>query len=157
MERAQIAALRRRQIDRMLRDVQNLDRLAVPQRGWIAAVRSIVGMRAAQLAARLGLSTSAIAHFERAEAEGAITLNSLEKVAAALDCRFVYAFVPKTSFEELVQARAELIARELVGGVNHTMALEDQALAREQQQELVNDLAGQLARTLPRSLWEDGR
>jgi predicted DNA-binding mobile mystery protein A len=157
MERTKAATLRRRQIDRMLRNTQNLSGLTVPQQGWIATVRNIVGMRAAQLAARLGVTTSAIAHFERAEAEGAITLNSLEKVAAALDCRFVYAFVPQSSFEEMVQTRAELIAREMVGGVSHTMALEDQALAREQQQELVADLAGQLVRTLPRNLWDDVR
>lgn len=139
----------------MLRNVQNLSGLAVPQQGWIAEVRNIVGMRAAQLAARLGVGTSAIAHFERAEADGSITLKSLEKVATALDCRFVYAFVPESSFEDMIQARAQRIAREMVESVGHTMALEDQALAQEQQRELVDDLASDLVRKLPRTLWDE--
>jgi len=155
MERVQTASLRRRQVDRMLRNAQNLSGLAVPQQGWIAEVRNIVGMRAAQLAARLGVGTSAIAHFERAEADGSITLKSLEKVATALDCRFVYAFVPKSSFEDMIQARAQRIAREMVESVGHTMALEDQALAQEQQRELVDDLASDLVRKLPRTLWDE--
>ena len=157
MERAQTASLRRRQIDRLLRNAQHLQGVSIPQRGWIAEVRGILGMRVVQLAARLGVTSSAVSQFEQAEANGSITLNSLEKVAAALDCRLVYAFVPKSSFEDMVGARAELIARQLVRGVSHTMALEDQALAQEQQQELVDDIAGELVRTLPRSLWDEIR
>lgn len=128
-----------------------------PRRGWIAEVRGIIGMRAAQLATRLGVTQSAVAQFERSEQEGTITLNTLRKAAAALDCRLVYAFVPESTFEELVRARAQLIAREMVGSVEHTMALEDQAASLEQQQELIGDVADDLVRRLPRELWDAPR
>lgn len=157
MERVRSASLRRRQIDRMLRGVHYLRTIAVPQRGWIAEVRGVIGMRAAQLAARLGVTQSAVSQFERAEADGSITLRTLAKVAQGLDCRLVYAFVPEQSFEDLVQDRARLVAQEMVGAVGHTMALEDQQLGQDEQQETIEELAETLARTLPRELWDTSR
>lgn len=157
MTREAVASLRRRQVDRVVRGGAGLAGVAPPQRGWIAETRKLIGMRAAQLAARLGVTQAAVAQFERAEAERTITLQTLEKVAAALDCRLVYAFVPRTSFEELVRARAERVARQQVGGVDHTMALEDQALAQEAREDLIRELTDQLVRTLPRELWDEER
>jgi predicted DNA-binding mobile mystery protein A len=114
-------------------------------------------MRLAQVAARLGVSAPAVAQFERSEADGTITLNTLEKVAGALGCRMVYTFVPleAASFEALVEARATRVASEMVRGVGHTMALEDQATNQEIQQEEISDLARDLIRRLPRSLWDE--
>jgi predicted DNA-binding mobile mystery protein A len=112
-------------------------------------------MRRAQLAHRLGVSNSAVTQFEQAEVAGSITLNTLAKVAAALDCRLVYAFVPRTTFEEAVNARAQQVARQMLARVGHTMALEDQALNQEYQQEMIDDLARDLVASLPRELWDD--
>ena len=113
-------------------------------------------MRTAQLAARMGVGASAIPQFERSEAEGSITLNTLQKAATAFDCRLVYAFVPKeASFDETIRARAEFVARAMVGGVSHTMALEDQSTTQENQQEMIAELAQDLVRKLPRSLWDE--
>ena len=152
----QIASLRRRQLDRLLTKTEVVKGLTPPTHGWIAEVRNLIGMRAAQVAARLRISTAAVLQFERSEAEGSINLSSLEKVAGALGCRLVYAFIPEaSSFEEMVQARAELVARRMVDGVSHTMALEDQSLAPEQQQELIEELTQDLLRRLPRSLWDE--
>ena len=150
------APLRRRQIDRLLRDVEGLRTLATPPRGWIAEIRGVLGMRASQLAGRMDVSPSAVPQFERSEAEGSITLNTLQKAAAALDCRLVYAFVPNQgSFDDTVRKRAELIAQTMVGYVSHTMALEDQETMPEEQHAVIDDLAGDLVRRLPRELWDN--
>jgi hypothetical protein len=66
--------------------------------------------------------------FEEAEAEDRITLRSLRSVAAALDCDFVYAIVPKFgSISELAERRLRQSATQDVLDVEHTMGLEDQA------------------------------
>ncbi|MDA0337488.1 MAG: transcriptional regulator [bacterium] len=63
---------------------------------------------------------------EQAEAKGTITLNSLEKAAQALDCRLIYALVPKQSFADTVERRASSGAKRRLKSASHTMALEAQ-------------------------------
>ncbi len=157
MEHARTTNLRRRQIDQRLAASGTLRDLAVPKGGWIAEIRGLIGMRAAQLAARLGVTQSAVAQFERAEADGAITLNTLTKVAEALDCRLVYALVPRTSFEAMVRTRAALVALRETRQVSHTMALEDQAVRDADVAQLLGDLTAELIRALPRALWDESR
>jgi predicted DNA-binding mobile mystery protein A len=71
---------------------------------------------------------SLIVQQEKAEADDRITLKSLRAFANAFDCDLIYAFVPRAgSLQELVNARARATARTNVLGVEHTMALENQA------------------------------
>ena len=87
----------------------------------------------------LGKSKQRILDFEHAEAEDRITLNSLRRVADAMDCELVYAIVPKSrSIKELAEQHRQRQktsaeqktrdrVREDVLGVEHSMALENQA------------------------------
>jgi len=87
----------------------------------------------------LGQSKKRILDFEHAEADDRITLKSLRRVAGAMDCELVYALVPKSgSIIELaeqhrqrrksrVEQKTRDRVREDVLGVEHTMALENQA------------------------------
>ena len=65
---------------------------------------------------------------EKAEAEDRITLKSLRAVANALDCDLIYALVPRAdSMQALIEDHARVQAKKNVLGVEHSMALEDQA------------------------------
>ena len=56
-------------------------------------------------------------------------MGSLRAAADALGCRLVYALVPKSgSIHELAEERARTKAAENVRAVEHSMALEDQAV-----------------------------
>jgi predicted DNA-binding mobile mystery protein A len=68
-----------------------------------------------ELAARMGIAQSRASKIERAEVEGAIRLRTLGRVAEALNCRLVYAFVPDESLEHIVRYQAELKAAEVLG------------------------------------------
>jgi predicted DNA-binding mobile mystery protein A len=69
------------------------------------------------------------AHLERSEAEYRITLGSLREAADALGCELVYALVPKSgSVQEIPEERARNRAAANVRSVEHSMALEDQAV-----------------------------
>jgi predicted DNA-binding mobile mystery protein A len=147
--------LRREQLDRALGGPVDLRHLPQPKRGWIREVREVLGMSAQQLADRLRVSQPAVAKMEKAEAAGAVTVASLKKAADALGCHFVYAFVPHDSFEALVRTRAREAANNLLGRVEHTMALEAQGgdgVARERR---IQELADELVRTLSRDLWDE--
>jgi predicted DNA-binding mobile mystery protein A len=68
---------------------------------------------------------------EKGEAEDRITLKSLRAAANALDCDLVYALVPRAdSMQELIENRARSDAKKRVLQVEHSMALENQAVGR---------------------------
>jgi predicted DNA-binding mobile mystery protein A len=83
-------------------------------------------MSRVQLASRLGVRPQTVETFEKSEATGSIQLGTLRRVAEALDCTVVYAFVPKTSLEDAVMQRARTIAIRDLRRAAHSMKLEAQ-------------------------------
>jgi len=100
-----------------------------PPKGWLRALREATGITVRELAKRLGKAPSLAVSLEKSEAEYRITLGSLRDVADALGCQLVYALVPKSgSIQKLAEERARTQATENVRSVEHSMALEDQAV-----------------------------
>jgi predicted DNA-binding mobile mystery protein A len=99
-----------------------------PRAGWIRTIRTALRMSQAELATLLQMNQKSLHQLETSEANMKIRLESLEKVANALDCELVYAFVPRKSLHERYQERAHEIASAQLKGVGHTMALENQAV-----------------------------
>ena len=123
--------LRVKQLDRTLEVFRAARKIPRPPRGWLRAVREAVGISASEVARSLKTSRQLPVQFEKAEAEDRITLKSLRTAADALGCELVYALVPRTSsLQDLVKQRARTQARKHVLGVEHSMALEDQAVGR---------------------------
>jgi len=146
--------LRRKQLDRLFHSLAPLRTTPAPTGGWLRAIRRALGMSTYQVAARVGLDASTIRGAEIREAAGSISLETLRKMAASLDCDVVYALVPRRgTLDEALRARAHAVAEVLVGTVEHTMALEAQGLAAEQRQEEIRELAEELIRTQSPELW----
>jgi len=103
-----------------------------PGSGWVRAIRESLGMSAAALARRLGMTHAGVSKLESSEASETISLASLRKLAAALDCELKYALVPRTSLRDMVQNQAESVARERLRPVAHSMSLEDQTVEEPQ-------------------------
>ena len=127
--RPEFKRLRIKQIDRALEPFADAKDSPRPQRGWLRAVREATGITLRQMAARLKKTPSLVAKLEKSEAEYRITLGSLRDAADALGCQLVYALVPKSgSIQDLAEERARSKAAESVRAVEHSMALEDQAV-----------------------------
>jgi len=120
--------LRLSQLARSLSAFTTAKQESRPQRGWLRAIREGLGLTLDHVGKQLGQSRRRILEFEDAEARDRITLHSLRRVAAAMDCELVYAIVPKSgTIAELAERRARAEAEEDVRDVEHTMALENQA------------------------------
>jgi len=120
--------LRLKQLDRALAPFRTLLANPRPPKGWVRAIREAIGVSSGDLAERLGTSRQLALQQEKAESEDRITLKSLRALARALDCDLVYALVPRTdSLQELVDMRSRAKAKANVLGVEHSMALENQA------------------------------
>jgi predicted DNA-binding mobile mystery protein A len=116
----------RLRLDERLQALQPIDRFRAPPKGWVRALRDALGMTGAQLGARIGVRPQTIESIEKSEAAGTIQLNTLRRAAEALDCTLVYALVPNSSLQAVVEARAHKIAIRELQRVAHTMRLEAQ-------------------------------
>jgi predicted DNA-binding mobile mystery protein A len=103
-------------------------KMARPNKGWIRAIRQALGMTAAQLGHRMGITQATISWLETSEVNGSIGLANLQKAAEAMKCTLVYAIVPNTSLDEIVSDQAKKVAAAELAPVEHTMALESQGL-----------------------------
>jgi predicted DNA-binding mobile mystery protein A len=123
--------LRLKQLDRTLKPFRVAAKNPRPQKGWLRAIREAAGISASEVARTLKTSRQLPVQLEKAEAEDRITLKSLRAAADALGCELVYALVPKANtLHDLVEERARVQAKKHVLGVEHSMALEDQAVGR---------------------------
>ena len=145
----------RRQLDKRLNLLRNSEAFARPPRGWIKAVREALGMTTAQLAKRIGVSQPRAVKIENAETKGSITLDSLERAAHALDCRLVYALVPRNPLDELVTERAERLAKQRMESTRHSMALEAQGVDAADEQEQLKRMVQRLLDKAGSELWEE--
>lgn len=151
--RAADGALARKNLDKRLAPMDP-HAFARPPRGWIRAIREALGMTTSQLAQRLRIAQPSVVGLEKAEASKAITLESLERVARALDCSLVYALVPRQSLETLVQERAREAAQERLRRISHSMTLEDQRVGEEDERAQLERLARQLIDGPGSALWD---
>lgn len=113
-----------------------------PQGGWLRGIRNALGMSVADVARRAGVTGPAVTQAERSERSGTIRLETLQRFAAAMNCRVVYAVVPAAPLEDVVLDRARMLAREELGRVARTMSLEAQDIV------VTDDWVDDLARRL---------
>ncbi|MBK5105582.1 MAG: mobile mystery protein A [Burkholderiales bacterium] len=129
-------------------------RSSPPGGGWVRAIREALGMTQAQLAARLDISRQSLQGLERAEANRRITLDSLDRLAKAMDCRLVYALVPEEgSLDDVRARRAQEVANEMLKSTEHSMKLEAQGVPGRESKRQRKLLVDSLLRGSPRKLW----
>ncbi|HYZ56348.1 MAG TPA: mobile mystery protein A [Streptosporangiaceae bacterium] len=138
----QVSRRSRELLDSHFDEWQQLRGLARPPRGWIRAVREALGMSAAALAARLGVTAGAVTRLEQSEAAERIRLDTLRRTADALGCDLVYLLVPRRPLTAVVRDRARDLAHRQIAAVEQTMRLEDQATgtAKEMEDQLTEQL-----------------
>ncbi|MDP2124618.1 MAG: mobile mystery protein A [Parvibaculum sp.] len=128
----------------------------LPVEGWIATVRKALGMSGAELARRLGVTRARVSQAEQAEREGGVSLKTMQAMAEAMGCRFVYAIVPAEGrIEGVVAAQARKKAEALVARASTHMALERQALPAKKNRAEVERVARALMEDPPPGFWSE--
>jgi predicted DNA-binding mobile mystery protein A len=144
----------RDQLEISLSKFKPLQSAPIPVRGWIRAIRDGLGMSGRQLAHRLGLSRQRTAFIEKQELDGSATLKTMHRVAEALDCVFVYGFIPKTGLEETVRRQARHYAARQLDRAHHTMSLEAQSLGQQENRAVLEDMMRELMDKPPKNFWD---
>jgi predicted DNA-binding mobile mystery protein A len=132
-----------------------LKQVAIPQYGWVKAIRTSLGMSMQQLGNKLGISKQGVLDLERREKDGSITIKSLKEVARALDMQLVYGFIPNDgSLDSLIEKRAIELATKIVLRTATTMELEDQANSKERIEKAIRERANEIKKEIPKILWD---
>jgi predicted DNA-binding mobile mystery protein A len=143
----------RRQLDQRFLSLRPVVRETRPRRGWVRAIRDALGMSTTELAARLHVSQSTVVDIEQSEMSETIKVETLRRVAAALDCDLFYALVPRTALDEAVRAQARRKASLHLRTIAHHGRLEDQAVPDEATAAQLDELATRLIDK--RGLWAE--
>jgi predicted DNA-binding mobile mystery protein A len=147
--------LAREQLDTTLKRFESLKTLVPPRRGWIRAIRDALGMTGEQLSIRLNVNKQRVSRIEQDEKLGKVKLETLRRVAEAMDCIFVYGFVPRDSIEQTVRNQARLVAKKRTARSNQTMRLEKQELSEKEKEKALRYLIEDITNTMPKSLWDE--
>lgn len=131
--------------------------LSRPPEGWLCTARKALRMSGAQLARRLGVSRALISRTEKNELTGSVTLKTMQNMAEAMGCRFVYAIVPEQDTQTLIEQQARKKSISMVEQANQQMALEAQALSAQQIQYEIARLQKELLEKMPKDFWDDDK
>ena len=143
------------QLEQKLEPFQNADKVLVPDKGWINTIRISLNMTMAQLGSKLNITRQGVKKIEESEAKGSISINSMREIGNAIDLKFVYGFVPKDgTIDNLINLKAQKLARKIVLRTNQNMKLEDQGISEEKINQSILDLAADIKREMRKSLWD---
>ena len=145
--------LRLEQVDQALERFRALE-AQPPRRGWVRAIQGALGMSNRQLANRLHLKPQTIEDMQDGEASGTIKLQTLQKLAGAMDCHLVYAVVPNKPLAQIRKDQALRVALPQLKRVAHSMNLEAQGISDAEQKLELDRLVQKLLTGNPRKLWE---
>jgi predicted DNA-binding mobile mystery protein A len=143
--------MQRRRWARLLdRNAERFSDMHVPEKGWIATMRLALGMTAENVAMRKGVSRNAVYQAENSEKDGAVSLKQMERLAAAMGGKFVYAIVPDAPIEQLKYAQARRRARAL------SLVEPDFATwPKDEKQDWLDDMAAQQLHDTPPGFWDE--
>lgn len=130
----------------------------IPPSGWIKAIRRAFGISTRQLAKLLDVNIGSVHTLEKREAKGKATLEVIEKAAKAMNCKLIYAIVPKEPYQNLdaiIQEKTIKLAKEIIEKVEHSMRLEKQG--SEITREHIERLAKELKEKIDPRIWGDSK
>lgn len=98
--------LERVSLDKAFDKIRNVMYIKKPINGWIRTIRESLGMSIAQLAKRVGVVSSRIYKIENDEIDNKLTLNTLENIAKALNCKLFYVLIPEKPLQTILEDRS---------------------------------------------------
>lgn len=94
--------------------------------GWIYYMRHALNLTLEKLGHLAHLSKATVQQIEKREAKGRVTIETLRKLAGAMDCEFIYAFVPRKELKTFLFEKAYKKAEAIIRNADVHMTLEAQ-------------------------------
>ena len=151
-----VARTKQRQAKNRIKQASRVsEAFETPLGGWLATFQQAIGMSAPALAERLGISRNSVYSSIKKERIGSISVKQLEKMAEAMGGKLIYAIVPREGpIEEIIMAQARKKAKRIIQRTRAHMALEEQTEGLRSQVEMIEELASEMVREMPRDFWK---
>lgn len=150
--------LRRRQLDTCFKSILPIvAELSSCSGTWIKEIRNALGISQTQFAKLLGISRPAFIQLEANEEKQTIELQTLRRIANAINCQLVYSLVPDPRYrglDAILKERAKIMAKKIINDVAKTMALEDQSVKKQELDYQIQELADELVMNLDKRIWD---
>lgn len=144
-----------KQLDKQFQPWHQIKQWYKPKCNWIHTIRKALGITTKQLAKKLDVDRSRVVRIESDELKGALTIQTLNAIANALNCDFIYVLVPKKPLCKILGDQAQKIATLRIKRVSNNMLLENQALSTKQNKSQIKELREILLTKSPKKLWDE--
>ena len=94
-----------KQIERRLEKIRSFAKDTKVRAGWIRYMRQAMLMTLSTLSKTAGLTKATVQQIEKREVSGKVTLETMRRIAAAMECEFVYALVPKQELGDFLKKK----------------------------------------------------
>ncbi len=121
-----------------------------PPQGWLKTIREFLGMTTTQLAKKINVAQPRVINLEKNEKNTKIS--TMERIADALNCDFVYAFIPRENIDDIIYNQAKKKALKILSKVHTNMSLENQLVDSD---ELVEDIINDLLDDNISRIWDE--
>ena len=146
--------LMRKQVQEVLDNLDEISKRPVPQGGWVRVMRDALGISSYVLAKRMGSSQANIVSIEKRERSKTISLETIDQVARAMNCRLIYYLIPEKPLDQMLEDQARRVAKKQIKLTNHSMKLEQQGLTKKQIKQQEDDLVQELLEGPLKKLWD---
>jgi len=119
---------------------------------WIRDMRKRLHMSQKQLAKRAKMTQPQLSQIESGKAK--ITMESLEKIFAALFCEVMILPLALDDLESVVKKQAKLAAEKKLGSLMGSMALEEQLPASKYLEKKIEEVADDLIHSGTTKIWD---
>ena len=147
-------SLRKIKAKQLEKSLSSFSKILRPKKGWVRTMRETLGMNARQLGERCNVSAERIIKIEADELLGKPTIATLEKMAAAMNCRLVYGFIPNSDLIQLIEQTALTKAINQLKRTSHSMSLEDQETSNKALLEQADTLKEEMLRGNIKYIWD---
>ena len=131
-------------------DILKMAVIERPKQGWLKTIREFLGMTTTQLAKKIDVSQPRVINMEKNEQN--IKISTMERIADALNCDFVYALVPRENIDDIIYNQAKKKALKIMNKVNKNMGLENQLAESE---DTLEDLIKELSDNNIARIWDE--
>lgn len=121
-----------------------------PSQGWLRTIREFLGMTTTQLAKKINVTQPRVINLEKNEKNTKIS--TMERIADALNCDFIYAFIPRENIDDIIYNQARKKASKILQKVNKNMELENQLSDSD---EMLEDLIKELLNHNIARIWDE--
>jgi predicted DNA-binding mobile mystery protein A len=143
------------QVDNKILLLKRAEKATMPLSGWVFAIRRALGMSLRQVGSRMSITPQSVRDIEEREKDGSVSLKALRQFGKVMGLKFIYGFIPeKGRLEDMIEKRANELAKEIVTRTSAGMKLEDQENSRGRKKKAINEKADDIIREMPRYLWD---